>query len=160
MRRLVAILLVAFPVAAFAAPPTPEQLDRLLVAMDSQKQVELMQQAMGPMMRSAMEQMTKARPITPEQQATLDRMTAKAGALVREQLSWEQMRPMLLQIYGETFDAGEVEGLITFYESPTGRAFVAKMPMVMQKSMAINQQRMQGLMRSMQDSLKESMGDR
>lgn len=44
------------------------------------------------------------------------------------------------------FSQEEIDGLIAFYESSVGRAYIAKMPVAMAKTMAMSQQQMQSLM--------------
>lgn len=51
----------------------------------------------------------------------------------------------------------EIDGLIAFYASPAGQAFINKMPVVLQKSMAISQSLMQSLMPKMSAAMKEAM---
>lgn len=43
------------------------------------------------------------------------------------------MEPIQIPIYRETFEQAEIDGLIAFYGSPVGQAFVNKMPTVSQK---------------------------
>jgi hypothetical protein len=76
---------------------------------------------------------------------------------VKSELSWEKMRDLYQQVYAETFTQEEVDGLIAFYESPAGKAFVAKMPTVMQKSMVLMQQRMAPMVQRLQQSLQETV---
>jgi hypothetical protein len=157
MRRLLVTILAAAPLFVLAAPPSNAQLERLLVDMQAQRQLEAVQQAIGPMMRRSIDQLTQKREMDAEQRAKFDRFMDKSLAVMREQLAWDQMKPQMLQIYGESFEADEVEGLIAFYESPAGRAFVAKMPVVMQKSMALSQARMQSMMQAMEKAMREAM---
>ena len=49
----------------------------------------------------------------------------------------------------------EVDGLIAFYESPAGQAYIAKMPAVAQKSMAPMQNPMIPMIRKLQASAEE-----
>ena len=56
------------------------------------------------------------------------------------------LKPKIAGIYRETFSQEELDGLIAFYESPVGRAYIAKMPVAMAKTMAMSQQQMQSLM--------------
>jgi hypothetical protein len=60
-------------------------------------------------------------------------------------MSWEKMKPMYVQLYRDTFEQEEVDGLIAFYKSPAGQAYVTKMPLLMSKSMAISQSLFQSL---------------
>jgi uncharacterized protein len=68
-------------------------------------------------------------------------MNLRRRAMLREEMTWDKLRPVYVQIYQESFTQEEIDGLIAFYESPAGFAFVEKMPFVMQKSMSIMQSR-------------------
>ena len=67
------------------------------------------------------------------------------------------MRPMFVQIYQESYTQEEVDGLVAFYQSPIGVAYIEKMPIVMQKSMTLVQTRMGPMMEKMQAALKQAM---
>jgi hypothetical protein len=69
------------------------------------------------------------------------------------------MRPLYIQIYQESFTQEEIDGLIAFYKSPLGIAFVEKMPLVMQKSMTIMQSRTGPLMEKMKAVIDQAMAD-
>jgi uncharacterized protein len=66
------------------------------------------------------------------------------------------LRPLYVQVYQETFTQEEIDGLIAFYESPTGIAFVEKMPVVMQKSMSMMQSRMAPMMEKVRAVMKQT----
>jgi hypothetical protein len=50
------------------------------------------------------------------------------------------MKKILVPSYSETFSQEEVDGLIAFYQSPAGKAYVEKMPTLLQKTMGQMQQ--------------------
>jgi len=66
------------------------------------------------------------------------------------------MRPLYIQIYQETFTQEEIDGLIAFYKSPAGVAFVDKMPVVMQRSMSIMQSRIAPMMEKMKAAMQQA----
>jgi len=51
-------------------------------------------------------------------------------------LDYQKFKPAFIKIYDETFSAEEIQGLLAFYKSPAGRAFVDKLPVVMEHSAA------------------------
>jgi uncharacterized protein len=59
--------------------------------------------------------------------------------LVKDRMSWEKLRPAFVQLYVDTYTDEELDGIIAFYKSPAGRAFVEKMPVLMNKSMKLTQ---------------------
>ncbi len=77
-------------------------------------------------------------------------------ALMRQTAtSYQTLKPDFIRIYPDTYTEEELDGLVKFYESPAGQAFVNKMPVVMTKTMELVQQRMQTLMPHMQERMKE-----
>src|SRR5258708_28689495 len=90
---------------------------------------------MTAMMNSAMQNATKDQTITPERQAILDRMSVKMSAVVTGMLNWDDLLPMYLRTFRASFTQDEIDGVIKFYKSPAGRAYVKKLPLVMQNIM-------------------------
>ena len=92
---------------------------------------------------------------TAEQQKDLDAFEEKVMVVLRKSLSWEQIEPEMVKIYQEAFSETELDGIVSFYQSPAGRAMVTKMPDILTKASAIGQQRVQAslpeLQRLMQD---------
>ena len=43
-------------------------------------------------------------------------------------MTWDKLRPLYVRIYQESFTQEEIDGLIVFYESPAGIAFVERWP--------------------------------
>jgi len=137
-------LLVAFMAcaaigtAAAAQAPSEASIDRLLTLMNAQGNITNMQAAMDRMGQTMLQQ--SGVPATA--QASHDRVMA----IVREEMSWEKFKPKIMQVYRDTFTQEEIDGLIAFYESPAGRAYVAKVPVVAAKTMELAQQQMQSLL--------------
>jgi hypothetical protein len=157
---LVAAILVS--AAAHAAPPTDESVDALLTAMRAQQNIEAMLPAMEQMTRQAQGAATAGKALSAEQQRVMDAVAARLFQVIREELSWSNMRPVYLQIYRESFTQEEVDGVLAFYTSPAGIAFVEKMPLVMQKSTELMQGRMAPMIKriraEMQQALAEARG--
>lgn len=144
-------LLLALP--AHAAEPSAESVDKLLVVTKSQALVEQMYGHMESAMRAGMQQALGGRRLTDRQQALVERAPAEFAAVMRQELSWEKIKPIQAGIYRETFTQEEINGLIAFYESPLGRSFIDKMPVVMQRS----NQLMQALTAPMMDKMRAAM---
>jgi hypothetical protein len=74
---------------------------------------------------------------------------------MREELSWEFMESMMMEVYTKTFSQDEVDGMLAFYASPAGRSVITKMPIAMQHSMQVMQQRMTIMIPKLQQMQKE-----
>ena len=77
--------------------------------------------------------------------------------IVKEEFSWKKMMPDYIRIYRETFTEEELQSLIAFYESPTGKMFIRKMPLIMDKTSDIMRQKMVSILSRMNTALGESM---
>jgi hypothetical protein len=77
---------------------------------------------------------------------------AMAGSMkvTLEKFSWAKMEGMFVEIYAEVFTVEELEGIISFYESPAGQKFIAKQPELMAKTMEKMQTVMAELMPAIQ----------
>jgi len=61
--------------------------------------------------------------------------------LIFEELSFTKLRPSYVESYAETFTVDELNGLVEFFKTPVGRAYVDKMPMLSKHIMALAQKR-------------------
>jgi hypothetical protein len=73
--------------------------------------------------------------------------------LLQQELSWEKMKDRYIELYAGTFSEEEMQGVIAFYRSPAGDAFLKKQPELMRRSMELNQQIMTELSPKLQDLL-------
>ena len=110
-------------------------------------------------MRQGMKDSLQGKPVSAEQQRVLDTVPQKFMAVMREEFNWSKMKPMYIQLYSETFEQDEIDGLLAFYKSPVGQAFVTKMPVVMNKSMVIAQSQMQSLIPKMKEAIDSAMAE-
>jgi uncharacterized protein len=94
---------------------------------------------------------------TPEQRAKALEVQGKMFDLMKNRI-WEKIRPQFAKAYSETFSEEEIDGMLAFYESPAGRAMIAKMPMLMGKVMAVTQAQMGDLMPEIQRITREAQG--
>nr|WP_277611070.1 DUF2059 domain-containing protein [Microbulbifer celer] len=61
------------------------------------------------------------------------------------------MEPLFTEVYQKSLTQSEVDGMLEFYKSKAGKAVVAKMPLIMQNTMTLMQQRMAGVAPKMQE---------
>jgi len=144
---------------AWAEPPTPESVEALLAATRAETMMNSMYAVVEQSMRDGMRQSMQGKTLTDEQQRVLDAVPGKFIAVMREEFNWPKMKPLYVQLYRETFDQEEIDGLIAFYRSPAGQAFVNKMPTVMQKSMAISQAQLQTFLPKMRAAMEQAMAE-
>ncbi|MEJ6022230.1 DUF2059 domain-containing protein [Ramlibacter sp. PS4R-6] len=161
MRKLVtALFFFLAALQAQAAPATAESIERLLVASNVEATMDSFYVAMEQIMRQSMQQAVGQQRLTPEQQRVMDSLPPKFMKLMKDEYGWASMKPDFVRIYQETFEQEEVEAMIAFYQSPAGRSLLAKMPLIIQRSAALSQQRMVTLMprmtRMLEDAIREA----
>ena len=54
-----------------------------------------------------------------------------------KEINWDQHKNQVANLYAETFSAEELDTLVKFCESPSGKKFIDKQPEIQQKSMAL-----------------------
>lgn len=133
-------------VAAFAATPSDASIEALFTASRAESMMDSVYGSIEPIIRQGIRASTQGKTVTPEQQRVADAIVGRTMLVMRDELNWAHLRPLLMQVYREAFDQEEIEGLTAFYKSPAGQAFVNKMPVVMQKTMALTQAQMHTLM--------------
>ena len=152
-------LLLSASIACSAAPASTESINTLLVVTKSEAMVTTMHAQMEQMMSQTLTGMLGGRKITEEQKRAIEAALKQFSIVMKEELSWANMKPMYISIYQETFTQEEIEGLIAFYRSPAGAAFIDKMPVIMQKSAVIMQARMPQLMEKMKAAMQKAMAE-
>ncbi len=137
------------------APASEASIREMMELTQSRKMLDgALLQVQGMMKKQAQQAMSEGRH-TPEQQKILGDMQDKMMAVYKEEMSWDKMEPMFIEIYKKSFTQGEVEGVNAFYRTKAGQAMLAKMPVVMQNTM----QAMQTHMQSLQPKLEKIEND-
>ena len=149
---LLALALASVP--ALAAPPTDGDINRLLSASRAQAMLDSMLPQIETMQRQQFEQVTQQRQLTPQQQEQLQRIQARTAQTLRQALSWQQLRPMYVDLYKQTFSKEDVLAMAEFYESSAGQSLLDKTPALMQNVMVAIQARMQPLFADLQKDLE------
>jgi uncharacterized protein len=150
MRKLIVVLLGAGLCAVCqAAPPTEQSISALLEASKAQLTARLIT-ITAQSVRQGMNAALKGKTPTEKQQHDMDAIAAKFEQTMRDALAWDNVRPVYIQVYQETFTQNEVDDLTAFYKSPAGAALLDKMPTVFQKTSTLMQQRIAPYMDQMQ----------
>lgn len=118
-----------------ANAPSKEQLIRLFDAMEIQKQVQGVMNAMGANVEKMM----------PSNMGTLTEKQKTAMANLEGELFSKMMSPELIDsyvaqiipIYQRHFTKSEVDDLISFYASPVGQKLLHELPAITQESMTM-----------------------
>ena len=151
---LLAALTLSLPV--HAAPASPESVEQLLKLMQVDKLMSATFDQMNGVMKTAMQQVTKGKPLSADEQAIVDKQQQKMIAILKEEMSWDKLKDDYVRIYQGTFSQEEIDSLLAFYKSPACQAYVSKQPELMKRSMLIMQQRMGPMMQRIQAMTEET----
>jgi hypothetical protein len=72
-----------------------------------------------------------------------------------EIMGFETMENEYIDLITSVYSIGELRGIVEFYKSPIGKSMLEKQPIIINKSMAISQDRMQVLIPELQKMSKE-----
>jgi uncharacterized protein len=149
--RLINVLLVAFlsfPILAQENPSNPadspatkEQIQKLFDVMQIRQQSHLMMDSIGKQMQAMTTQTIKARypQITGAELARATRISEQSLKAVPVDELLDDMVP----IYQKHLTQADVDAMIVFYSSPTGKKLMQEMPEITQEAMAVSYKRMQ-----------------
>lgn len=158
----IALSAVLLCLTAYAAPAqtgaSDAQVDKLLEVMRARQTLDAVLPQVEASQRQMVAQMTAAQPLTPEQQAKLDRLLQKSMAGIRRAMAWEKMEPLYRDIYRQTFTAEDIDAMIGFYGSPAGQKLLDKMPQLMQNTMSGVQKLLVPMMEEMQRDIEAELG--
>jgi hypothetical protein len=144
------LAVLTFCLSTRAAPPSDRSVIQLLQLTKVDRQMDSVFAQMEGAMKASLQRLTKGRPLSADEQATLDKQQAKMSAILKEELSWDKVKDQYVQTYREMFSQEEIDGLIAFYQTPVGQSLVSKQPELTNRTMTILQQRMAPVMQRIQ----------
>jgi uncharacterized protein len=135
-RIILVLVLICMTSAVRAADsqPTEASVKQLLEIMRMRKSLDLIATQMDKIMQTAVEQATQGHPLTANAKQSVARCRADVHDTIRDELNWEKMEPVYVDIYQKAFTQKEIDSLIAFYESPVGQNIVVKLPEAMKEA--------------------------
>jgi hypothetical protein len=165
MRTLyvVTISCLAAVTSSIAAPPSDQSINELLDVMNMPRMMDQiltnMDQEIKAGMQRGLQQSLRGREPTAEQRAEVDKFQKKLMGIMRDELTFDKVKDIYVRVYRETFTQEEVNGLIAFYKSPAGKAYVEKVPSVMQRAGAEMQSRIGPMVQKLNIMQQEFLKD-
>ncbi|HEV2285068.1 MAG TPA: DUF2059 domain-containing protein, partial [Steroidobacteraceae bacterium] len=157
IRTLAVLALLALqPAFAADAKPSEDSVRHLFEVMNTRHLLDDMMGQMDRTMRDSARQGLGAEQLNPHQQQIFDDMMAKLVAMMKDEMNWTAMEPLMLAVYRDTFTQHEVDAMAAFYSSAAGRSIATKLPLVTQRSMQMMQERMRGLIPRMVELEKDT----
>ena len=156
MKRLIFFILtvlVSCTVFAQASQPaSAASIEKLLEMTETRQAYEATMQEMGKMIDQSI-----ASRIPAEKREKFKQVMAQLDKVLEEEMSWEKMKPLYVQIYTEIFTQQEIDDLIAFYQTPSGQSFIKKQPLVIQRTMALSQEKMGIMMERLPGMMQKIM---
>lgn len=160
MKRLACLLFtLSLSIPVLAAPPSAESVNQLLTLTRVERVASGAQQGLENVIRNAIAQAMQGKTLTPKGQQIIDKYAADIRGTIQKEINWTKMKESYVKLYTETFSQDEINGLITFYKSPTGQMLLDRMPEVTQKAAQINQQQLGPVVEKLKVSLKKAVED-
>jgi len=144
------------PAAAGDAKPTAESIRQLLDVLQARAMVDALPKQMDAYFNSFLSKFVEGQSLSAEQQKAIEKQRQKLADMMQEVFNWPAMESIYQEVYGKTFSQSEIDSMIAYYSSPAGHAVVVKLPLAMQNSMAVMQQRMQALIPTIQQMAKDT----
>ncbi len=147
LRATGSLLAIALSVAAAAPLAHADDVTRRAKAeqlIQLTKTESLMEQQLGALRDRVNElatQQSGARTMSPEQKTLTDAYLKQVQGVAEEEVGWTKLRPIIIQVYAESFTDADLDGIIAFYKSPAGQAMIAKTPELSGKTMTLVQDR-------------------
>lgn len=127
-------------------PATKEQIRKLFDVMDISKQTRLTMASMERQTQAATTEALKARypQITPAQLERVRRISEES----MKDFPVDGMLDDMIPVYQKYLTQNDVDAMIAFYSSPTGRKLMQEMPQIMQEALQASNTRIQKQMAS------------
>ncbi len=158
LRRLLAlsaVLLFALPLAHADDASKRAKIQEMLTLTNSEQMMNQALDQMSAMMKNAAAQQAARQNLTQEQQQIQDNFNTKITRIIQQSLSMDSIRPVIIQVYDETYTEDEIDGILAFYRSPAGKAFLAKTPQLMTKTVTLMQQQMAAVQPQIEQAVKD-----
>ncbi len=132
------------------AQASEASIRELMEVTHARKMLDDMTVNVQGMLRKQIQQTMPESGLNEKQRQILDDMQTQIVKVFTDEMKWDNLEPMFVEIYRKSFTQGDIDDLIAFYKSKTGQKMLARMPLVMQNSMQFMQTRMQSLVPKLQ----------
>ncbi|HWE49606.1 MAG TPA: DUF2059 domain-containing protein [Bryobacteraceae bacterium] len=136
---VVALVLISGASSLFAdAASKDAKIEEFLTLIKaSALQDQIYNQLEGQIDRAAMGLAQNAGiPVAEQRSATAD-LQAEMIAAMKDSMNWAKLKPGMMDAYRTAYSEEELDGMITFFKSPVGQAYLAKSQGVAAKSREI-----------------------
>jgi len=158
MKKLISIVTLALTLTTgHAELPASHKaaIEKLINVMQVQKQFEKSLIAGFESGMGTSSDQIKALP--QEQQDKFQKAIAKVKEVMLEMMSWEKMKPDLIEAYGKNFTEKEANDIIAHMDTPVGQMLVSKQAAMVGDVMALTKEKMKVIMPKVMQVMQEEM---
>ena len=154
---LIALLALsaAQPMLAQNVPPTENSVRHLLDLLQTHVVLDEAMNNMDTFMQKGMEQAREGQALNAKQQQILDQYRTDMLNAIKDELAWSKIEPEIVATYAKTFSQKEINDMVAFYSSPSGRSVANKLPLVSRQMSANMQERMLPLIQKVKQAQRD-----
>lgn len=158
-RLLLAVLLAFLALPVIASEPTDADIERLLKASRAESMLNQLLPQMEAMQQQQFNQLMEGKELTDPQKAEIELIQTKTAEIMRKALSWDEMRPLYIDVYKKSFSRADIQATTKFYESRAGQSLLDKTPGLMQNLMQAVQAKMVPLFEELEKEIRSASGE-
>jgi hypothetical protein len=160
MRRfLIALSAVCISFPSWAAPASDASIEKLLGLMKTQASLDSIFNLIQGQIAQSLQETFAGKPLTPQQQKVVEQLPSTVMGSLKQDLSWDKVKPIYIEAFRDTFDQSEIDGISAFFASPAGQAYANKQGMLAQKTNAALEQKMQPMLARAQAAVLAAIKD-
>ncbi len=152
---LATLVLTLAPLQAELADSHRASIEKLIAVLKVQEQFEASLVAGFEAGLGSSSDQIKSLP--QEQRDKFNNAITKVKAVLLEMMSWEKMKPDLVEVYGKTFSEQEAKDVIAHMETPVGQMIVSKQAGMVASVMAMTQEKTKAIMPQVMKIMQEEM---
>lgn len=152
---LLTALLLTLPLAHADDASKRAKIEEMFTLTKVNQVFDGMLTQMSAAAKAAADQQAASQNLTPEQQKLTEQFQARTQAIVQQYLSLDHLKPLIVQVYMDTYTEDEIDGILAFYHSPAGQAFLAKTPQLMTRTVELMQTQMADVQPQLQQAAKD-----
>jgi hypothetical protein len=152
---VLALLALCLPLAAHADDASRHAKAQELVALlHTDHMVKQVADNINKQISDAAEKVTGP-DASAESKAKLSDFEKKVADMIDAQVGWKVMEPEFISIYEKTYTEEEIDGIIAFYKSPAGLAFLQKTPTINSQISQLTQPRLTTLQTEVRQAFQD-----
>ena len=149
------LLSMLFSVLALAAPAKETSVEKLLVVTKAEKMSDSIGERLDKMKAQLKDSLAAGKKVADPKLKAMDKeIEDLVQAFKKENVSFAHFKADIVKIYQEAWSEEEVQDLIRFYETSTGKKSIETAPAMMQKTMELVQSRLQSKLPAFQQEVK------